>query len=266
MYSVRSDLQLMPRPAQLPCEPRASKSRSSQLVSLTWPSQQNIQIMMGNIAKLTDLGRSLVPFLTWRDERTSLVLLQVTVVSGVVLTFVSPYVPWRYVFLVGGESVLLAGHPVVQKLAMDAAPLVLSKSKRWSVRVARLVEEDALPDEELEGEIVVVERFAVESRTPDGQWVQDIVLGGELPTSAGGRWRWTLNADWQVDAVAEWAEGKVDEGEWGDLAVLLVLTATLHAAGYSYLDIAGTKSATPKGSGSQSRRRRLTRRAVKLPV
>lgn len=172
--------------------------------------------MMGNIAKLTDLGRSLVPYLTWRDERTSLVLLQVTVVSGLLLAFISPYIPWRYVFLVSGETILLVGHPVVQKLVREAAPIVLSKSKRWSVRVERLVEEDALPDDELEGEIDIVERYDVESRTPDGQWVQDTVVGGELPEdSAGGRWRWIQRGDWQVDAVAEWAEGKVDDGELG---------------------------------------------------
>ena len=170
--------------------------------------QRNIQIMMGRISDLSDFGRSLVPYLTWRDERTSLVLLQLSVISGVVIFLVAPLVPWRLVFIIVGEAALLAGHPLTISLISETAPYLAASSKRFSIKTARLVEDDSLLDEELDAELVELERFEVEARQ-DGAWVPDVVSGGELPQS----FRWLRSGDWTVDEL--YAGGDVDEGEIG---------------------------------------------------
>ncbi|ORY82915.1 integral peroxisomal membrane peroxin-domain-containing protein [Leucosporidium creatinivorum] len=165
-----------------------------------------IQIMMGRLSDLSDFGRSFVPYLTWRDERTSLVLLQLSVLSGVFTFLVAPFIPWRFVFIALGEAALLAGHPIAKTLASEAAPFLQASGKRFGVKAARLLEDDALLDEELDSELIEVERFEVESRQ-DGAWVPDVTSGGELPKG----FKWLKVGDWVVDVL--YAGGQVDEGE-----------------------------------------------------
>lgn len=172
------------------------------------PPQHGIQIMMGRLSDLSDFGRSFVPYLTWRDERTSLVLLQLSVLSGVFTFLVAPFIPWRFVFIALGEAVLLAGHPIAKTLAGEAAPFLQASGKRFGVRAARLLEDDALLDEELDSEIIELERFEVESRQ-DGAWAPDVTSGGELPKG----FKWLRVGDWVVDEL--YAGGQVDEGEFG---------------------------------------------------
>lgn len=162
--------------------------------------------MMGRLSDLSDFGRSFLPYLTWRDERTSLVLLQFSVLSGVFTFLIAPLIPWRFVFIALGEAVLLAGHPIAKTLAGEAAPFLQASGKRFGVRAARLLEDDALLDDELDSEIIELERFEVESRQ-DGAWGPDVTSGGELPKG----FKWLKVGDWVVDEL--YAGGQVDEGE-----------------------------------------------------
>lgn len=166
--------------------------------------------MMGMISDGSDFLRSFAPYLTWRDHRTSLVLLQATVLSGAFSLAIFPLIPFKLLFLVGGESLLLAGHPIAQSFARESTPLMQRKLLALSVWGRRLLEEDAMGEDELEGEIREVERYDVESRQ-DGVWGLDIELGGELPSGKG--WRWVRGGDWTVDVLGDWAGGVVDAGE-----------------------------------------------------
>ncbi|GAA5873628.1 hypothetical protein JCM3774_004995 [Rhodotorula dairenensis] len=127
---------------------------------------QNIQIMMGRVADLTDVLRSLVPYLTWRDERVTRCLLLSAVFSSFFLATTAHLIPWRAVLFLAGESVLLVGHPLVRTFLADAKPRVWSpqRRKRFAVQLTRLVEDDELRDDELDQEVVEVQRIEVESR------------------------------------------------------------------------------------------------------
>ncbi|KAM0747244.1 hypothetical protein T439DRAFT_328999 [Meredithblackwellia eburnea MCA 4105] len=204
----------------------------------------NIQAMMGQISDVSDLLRSFAPYLTWRDPRQSLVLLQLSVLSSVLILFVYPFIPFRYVFLILGETALLAGHPISQSLFKETSPLLNRKQKVLSKVITTLIEEDGMGEDELEGELREVERFDTETRQ-DGVWGTDLEIGGELPVGKG--WRWVRRSEWRVDLVGGEKGGGVDD------------------AGWAYLYIDGTRSASPSGPMglSNTRRRRLTRRAVR---
>lgn len=170
-------------------------------------TQQNIQIMMGRVADLSDLLRSTVPFLTWRDERLTRAALHLAIVSSFVLAFAAPFVPWRLVFFVAGESTFFLGHPIVQTFLASLAPYLSASSKERSKLVRKLLEDDALNDEELEMEVVEVQRIEVETRVPgapvEAAWQVEAVVGGELPS--GFRWL----GEWE-DATP--SDGAVDTG------------------------------------------------------
>ncbi|KPV73894.1 uncharacterized protein RHOBADRAFT_54482 [Rhodotorula graminis WP1] len=223
---------------------------------------QNIQIMMGRVADLSDALRSMAPLVSWRDERLTRALLQAAVVSSFVLALVAPFIPWRLVFLVIGESAFLLSHPLAQTFVRDATERLQTPQARKQRQQAtrRLLEDDALGDDELEGDVVEVQRLEVESRAPgasaagakEGEvWGNEAIVGGELP--AGFRWL----------------------GEWEDTAPA---DGAVDADGWTYIHLDGTRSSTPfvvqAGQGdkagvavwAQSRRRRLTRRAIKSPL
>ncbi|BGP50764.1 hypothetical protein JCM10450v2_006690 [Rhodotorula kratochvilovae] len=190
---------------------------------------QNIQIMMGRVADLSDALRSTVPLLTWRDERLTRALLQLAVVSSLGLAFLAPFIPWRLVFLLFGEGAFLLSHPLAQTFLADATARLLTPAKRKQRQRAtrRLLEDDALADEELDGEVVEVQRLEVESRVPGASaaaagagevWSSEAIAGGELP--AGFRWL----------------------GEWEDAAPA---DGAVDAEGWTYIHLDGTRSSTP---------------------
>ncbi|GAA6009492.1 hypothetical protein JCM11491_003577 [Sporobolomyces phaffii] len=206
---------------------------------------QNIQIMMGRIADASDFGRSLVPYLTWHDERLSRALLHVAVVSSFVLALAAPYIPWRFVFLVLGEGAFVLCHPVVVTFlgSVLASPRSRAIRKQRLAELTRLLEDDGLTDRELdELDVVEIVRVEMESRTPDGTWEREVVIGGELPTK--GRWL----GDWD-DCVPEDGAVAID--------------------GWTYLHLDGSRSASPVFQGekgpvqAQSRRKKMIRRALK---
>ncbi|GAA5864280.1 hypothetical protein JCM8547_001316 [Rhodosporidiobolus lusitaniae] len=207
---------------------------------------QNIQIMMGRVADLTDLLRSLAPSLTWRDERLTRTLLHLSVVSSVLLALFAPVIPWKFVFFLAGEAAFVAGHPLSRTLLKESLPRWRSAQQQKQARqlARRLLEDDGLGDEELEMEVVEVQRLEVESRAPssEGGWVSEAVVGGELVE--GFRWL----------------------GEWEDAAPA---DGAVDAEGWTYIHLDGSRTSTPSVPGekgpvyAQSRRRRLTRRAIR---
>ncbi|GAA5960495.1 hypothetical protein JCM3765_003655 [Sporobolomyces pararoseus] len=204
---------------------------------------QNIQIMMGRIASASDFGRSLVPYLTWHDERISRALLHVSVVSSLVLALAAPYIPWRLVFLVLGEGLFVLCHPVVVTFlgSILSSPRAQAIQKQRQQQLKRLLEDDALTDKELEMELVEIVRVEMESRTPDG-WEGEVVIGGELPK--GAQW------------LGAWEDCVPEDG-------------AVAADGWTYLHLDGSRSALPVFQGekgpvhAQSRRRKTIRRALK---
>ncbi|GAA5825826.1 hypothetical protein JCM11251_000016 [Rhodosporidiobolus azoricus] len=208
---------------------------------------QNIQITMGRVADLTDNLRLLVPYLTWQNERVSRALLHLAVISSFLLALAAPYIPYKLVFFLLGESAFLAGHPLVRSLASNALPHLDAQRKKRSQLVRRLLEDDALADEDLEMEVVEAQRLEIEARAPpgpEGTWTEEVTIGGECPS--GFRWL----------------------GEWEDAAPA---DGTVDADGWTYIHLDGTRTSTPSVPGekgpvfAQSRRRRLTRRAIKNP-
>lgn len=175
--------------------------------------------MMGRVADLSDMLRSTVPFLTWRDERLTRAVLHLAVVSSLPLALAAPFVPWRLVFFVAGEAAFFLGHPVVQTFLADLAPHVSASSRDRSRLVRKLLEDDALDDDELEMEVVEVQRIEVDTRVhaapPDAAWQTEAVVGGELPT--GFRWL----GEWEDAAPAD---GAVDAGAFLLFPILLFLT------------------------------------------
>ncbi|GAA6039305.1 hypothetical protein JCM8097_003254 [Rhodosporidiobolus ruineniae] len=208
---------------------------------------QNIQIMMGRVADLTDLLRSFVPYLTWRTPRTTLALLHLAVVSSLLLALAAPFLPYRLLFFLLGEGVFLAGHPLSQAFISQSAPYLAAQQKKRARLVRQLLEDDALTDEELNMEVVEVQKIEVESRAPanEGGWTNEATVGGELPS--GYRWL----------------------GEWEEAAPL---DGVVDADGWTYIHLDGSRSSTPSIPGekgpvhAQSRRRRLTRRAIRNPM
>lgn len=219
---------------------------------------------MGHVADIADLGRSLVPYLAWSDEATSLVLLQLTFVSSLFLIFVSPYIPWRYVSLVSGEALLFSGHPISQSFARQATPYLSSLSQRLSIKMKRLMKDDALSDEDLDREIITVEKVEIQ-RLQDGVYVAETWLGDELPR--GHAWIMGENV-WEIDVLNEPA---IDQGSFlvfFRTKVWFTLLNRYTIDGWVYISIDGRRTATGAATGdrpaAQSRRRRWIRRAVKV--
>lgn len=139
-------------------------------------------------------------------------LLQLSVISGALLLLAAPCIPFRLVLFFGGETLLFLGHPWARPLLLEASPYLQQSSKSVAIRVARLLEDDALNDAELESEILVVERFEVETRQDGMTWVPDVVIGGELPKGS----KWLRIGDWSIDTT--YNDGKIDPGKQSTLA------------------------------------------------
>ncbi|GAA5856594.1 hypothetical protein JCM5353_008526 [Sporobolomyces roseus] len=213
---------------------------------------QNIQIMMGRIADASDFGRSLVPYLTWHDERFSRALLHISFISSLFLALLAPYIPWRLVFLLLGEGLFVLTHPVVLTFLTSilGSPKAQLVQKKQQQKFARLLEDDGLTDFELEGEILEVVRVEMESRNSDkdgSMWEGEVVIGGELPQ--GSRW------------LGDWESALPDDGQ-------------VDSDGWTYLHLDGSRSGTAVVQGvgekgivyAQSRRKKMIRRALKMPV
>lgn len=162
--------------------------------------------MMGHIADLSDLGQSVVPLLAWQDHTTSLVLLQLSVISGFFLAFLSPLIPWRYVLLFVGEGLLFVGHPISQSLLHQATPFFASGRSQITAKLGKLMRDDALSDEDLDRPIVSIEKFELERLQEAGHFVAESWICGELHRG----YKWIDAEGWVVDCNYE--SGGVDRG------------------------------------------------------
>lgn len=147
---------------------------------------QNIQELMGRVSDITDKGRSLVPYFNWSDERTSSLLLQlssaVTGLLALALYFSSPWLDIRYIFLILGDSALLACHPVSVAMiqAFLASPATGFYSDKLHAIGQDIAHDDALPDDYIfpnrKGERRVIKEIVVyenERKSLDGTWTSE---------------------------------------------------------------------------------------------
>jgi len=99
-------------------------------------NMQNIQNMMGMISDGYDAFIPLLKYVDWSDEKTSLRIMQYTVVSLGIASLTVWVVPWRYVFVVAGLGVFIANTRLCRALAKEISPYVVQKvdelSKQWS--------------------------------------------------------------------------------------------------------------------------------------
>lgn len=206
-------------------------------VLIRFTKQQNIQIMMGRIADLSDLGLSLLPYLSWTPTHapTTLVLLQLASLSTLLIALLHPLIPWRLLFFLIGESALLAGHPISISLLAGAMPTFGKAGRGVMRRFGRIMADDRLTDEEIDSTIIELEKFAVERFVEGGfgelRWVEGKDLfartssaatgavggagaqgGEERMEEEGKSWRWIEGESWSVDFDGNWAGGIVDDG------------------------------------------------------
>lgn len=153
---------------------------------------QNIQELMARVSDLTDAGRSMVPYLNWSSPPISIVLLQLSVLSFLLLSlllyFASPYLDMRYIFLFLVEFPLFSSHPfsisVIQSVTSSSQTRLLFS--RLKALGSQIIADDALSDEvtlpnkkgvkRIIKEIVVYE---TERRSLDGSWSTDNLKGEE---------------------------------------------------------------------------------------
>ena len=166
---------------------------------------QNIQELMGRVSDITDKGRSMVPYFNWSDERTSMLLLQlssaITIILGLSLYLASPYLDVRYVFLILGDSALLACHPVSISMgqALWASPAARFYANKLQAIGQDIVRDDGLSDEYVfpnrKGERRVIKEIVVyenERKSLDGTWSSEPAKGEK------DKWRpWEVLLDGQ---------------------------------------------------------------------
>ncbi|KAG0142176.1 hypothetical protein CROQUDRAFT_662876 [Cronartium quercuum f. sp. fusiforme G11] len=118
-------------------------------------NMQNIQIMMGRISQASDVVKtSLVPYLNWSTPRFSLALLHASILSAILLSLASSYVPWKYVLLFAGETVLFAQNPTIQNLFGHLTPRI--PTRKLMARLELFIANDALPDHVLESNSICI--------------------------------------------------------------------------------------------------------------
>ncbi|WAQ86176.1 hypothetical protein PtA15_6A808 [Puccinia triticina] len=73
---------------------------------------QNIQNMMGDVTNGIDyVKQHVLVYLDWSDPKCTLNILHAAVISSIGLALLGPFIPWRFVLLVGGEAMFIVNHP-----------------------------------------------------------------------------------------------------------------------------------------------------------
>ncbi|KDN47738.1 hypothetical protein K437DRAFT_255747 [Tilletiaria anomala UBC 951] len=75
---------------------------------------RDIQNMMKMIPDGYDAIVPIVPYLNWSSYNRSLLVLQLSILTTIVMFFIGPLLPLRLIFLIGGEAVFISKHPWVQ--------------------------------------------------------------------------------------------------------------------------------------------------------
>jgi hypothetical protein len=161
-----------------------------------------------------------VPYLNWSTKpRLTLAICQLTILSAVGTFLLLPFIPWRLVMFLAGESALVIGHPAIQDVLdkhfeqtdLEAYEASFSKSLRF----------DALPDLALEPGVVLqdVAVWEEEGINADGtvayhRFLPALAVEYEGEVKPAERnppdgWKW-LEDDWFIDRT--WTVGPFDKG------------------------------------------------------
>ncbi|KAF8988710.1 hypothetical protein BGZ52_003314 [Haplosporangium bisporale] len=84
---------------------------------------QHIQNMMGDISEAHDVLKPMFAHLDWSDEAEAVMIVQATMAAFVGMSVVMWIVPWRWVFMVGGASGMLANSPWGKVVIKELVPL-----------------------------------------------------------------------------------------------------------------------------------------------
>ena len=84
---------------------------------------QHIQNMMGDISDAHDALKPLFKHLDWSDEAEAIMIVQGTIVAFVAMSVLMWFIPWRWVFMIGGASGMLANSPWGKVIIKELGPL-----------------------------------------------------------------------------------------------------------------------------------------------
>ncbi|KAF9189576.1 hypothetical protein BGZ51_009471 [Haplosporangium sp. Z 767] len=84
---------------------------------------QHIQNMMGDVSDAHDILKPMFKHLDWSDEAEAIMIVQGIIVAFVGMSLVMWFVPWRWVFMIGGASGMLANSPWGKVLTKECGPL-----------------------------------------------------------------------------------------------------------------------------------------------
>ncbi|KAI1318366.1 hypothetical protein EDD11_006704 [Mortierella claussenii] len=84
---------------------------------------QHIQNMMGDISNAHDVIKPLFQHLDWSDEAEAIMIVQASMLAFVGMSLIMWFVPWRWVFMLGGVSSMLANSPWGKIVVKECIPL-----------------------------------------------------------------------------------------------------------------------------------------------
>jgi hypothetical protein len=117
-----------------------------------------------------DLLAPSVAYLNWSSYPRSLLLLQLSLLSTVLLFIFSPYLPLRLLFLVAVESLFLANHPWIAPLFSGIkAAVQREKEERPQQMPARWMESMEERSREIKAKLEV---WMQEDRLDDAVWTR----------------------------------------------------------------------------------------------
>lgn len=174
----------------------------------------------GRTSALTDLGRDIVPYLDWTTHpRFSLALLQITCASSLFLLMIAPYLPWRLIAFILGESVFICSHPFCANALLELTSQMAAKKPAARNVLERLLRDDALSEDIIDRAGLIdqsvvwqIERRDKESAAWSGKtWLPSTTLS-EIKRPAIEREAppgcvWIANEDWNLDFVKSCDEG-----------------------------------------------------------
>ncbi|KAG0040684.1 hypothetical protein BGZ82_011222 [Podila clonocystis] len=84
---------------------------------------QHIQNMMGDVSDAHDVLKPMFSHLDWSDEAEAIMIVQVTMAAFVGMSLAMWFVPWRWVFMLGGAGGMLANSPWGKVVTKELVPL-----------------------------------------------------------------------------------------------------------------------------------------------
>ena len=79
-----------------------------------------------------------VPYLNWSSYNRSMLILQLSIVTTVVMLFLGPLLPLRMILLIGGEAMFIATHPWVPPVVEAIGKMRAARAPGSSVQAEQL--------------------------------------------------------------------------------------------------------------------------------